>query len=126
MKKENNAAVLLNGILKENPVLVLILGTCPTLATTNTVDGALGMGLAALAVLVCSNIFISLTRKIVPESIELVVNGWDCPDRTFDEATGKVSYAIKLPLKDGFHTVSIRARDDKGNLLAKEWKFEVR
>ena len=71
MKKENNAAVLLNGILKENPVLVLILGTCPTLATTNTVDGALGMGLAALAVLVCSNIFISLTRKIVPESMRI-------------------------------------------------------
>ena len=64
--------------------------------------------------------------KIVPESIKLVVNGWDCPDRTFDETTGKVSYAIKLPLKDGFHTVSISARDERGNLLAKEWKFEVR
>lgn len=64
--------------------------------------------------------------KIVPESIKLVVNGWDCPDRTFDEETGKVSYAIKLPLKDGFHTVFISARDERGNLLAKEWKFEVR
>ncbi len=64
--------------------------------------------------------------KIVPESVELVVNGWDCPDRTFDEATGKVAYTIKLPLKDGFHTVFIRARDERGNLLAKEWKFEVR
>ncbi len=64
--------------------------------------------------------------KIVPETVELIVNGWDCPDRTFDEATGKVSYTIKLPLKDGFHTVFIRARDERGNLLAKEWKFEVR
>ena len=64
--------------------------------------------------------------KIVPESIKLIVNGWDCPDRTFDETTGKISYAIKLPLKDGFHTVSISARDEQGNLLAKEWKFEVR
>ncbi len=71
MKKDNNVSVLLNGILKENPVLVLILGTCPTLATTNTVDGAFGMGVAALAVLVFSNIFISLTRKIVPDSMRI-------------------------------------------------------
>ncbi len=71
-------------------------------------------------------ILADVASKIVPESIELVVNGWDCPDRTFDETTGKVAYAIKLPLKDGFHTVSIRARDEAGNLLAKEWKFEVR
>ncbi len=64
--------------------------------------------------------------KIVPETVELVVNGWDCPDRTFDEATGKISYTIKLPLKNGFHTVLVRARDSSGNLLIKEWKFEVR
>lgn len=71
MKKDGNASLLLNGILKENPVLVLILGTCPTLATTNTVDGAFGMGIAALAVLVCSNIFISLLRKVIPESMRI-------------------------------------------------------
>ena len=50
MEKSNNLSILLKGIIKENPVLVLILGTCPTLATTTTVDGAFGMGLAALAV----------------------------------------------------------------------------
>ena len=71
MKKNENLAVLLNGILKENPVLVLILGTCPTLATTNTVDGAFGMGIAALAVLVCSNVFISLLRKVIPETMRI-------------------------------------------------------
>ena len=60
MSKKNSLSVLTNGILKENPVLVLILGTCPTLATTTTVTGALGMGLAALVVLLCSNVFISL------------------------------------------------------------------
>lgn len=71
MSKKGNLSVLLNGIIKENPVLVLILGTCPTLATTNTVDGAFGMGIAALVVLVCSNIFISLLRKIIPDSMRI-------------------------------------------------------
>ena len=71
MAKNSSASVLLNGIIKENPVLVLILGTCPTLATTTTVTGALGMGLAALAVLLCSNIFISLLRKIIPETMRI-------------------------------------------------------
>lgn len=71
MNKSSNFNALINGIIKENPVLVLILGTCPTLATTTTVDGALGMGIAALAVLVCSNVFISLLRKIIPESMRI-------------------------------------------------------
>ncbi len=71
MNKKNNLSVLLNGIIKENPTLVLILGTCPTLATTNTVDGAFGMGIAALCVLLCSNIFISLLRKIIPDSMRI-------------------------------------------------------
>lgn len=71
MSKNASGSVLLNGILKENPVLVLILGTCPTLATTATVTGAVGMGLAALVVLLCSNVFISLLRKIIPESMRI-------------------------------------------------------
>ncbi len=71
MSKKSSLSVLTNGILKENPVLVLILGTCPTLATTTTVTGALGMGIAALLVLVCSNIFISMLRKIIPESMRI-------------------------------------------------------
>ena len=69
--KKSSLAVLTNGILKENPVLVLILGTCPTLATTQTVVGALGMGIAALLVLLCSNVFISLLRKVIPESMRI-------------------------------------------------------
>ena len=69
--KNNNLSVLLRGILKENPVFVLILGTCPTLATTTNVAGAFGMGIAALAVLVCSNILISLLRKIIPDSVRI-------------------------------------------------------
>ena len=71
VKDKNSLSVLTNGILKENPVLVLILGTCPTLATTTTVTGALGMGIAALLVLLCSNVFISLLRKIIPETMRI-------------------------------------------------------
>ncbi len=71
MSKNNALSVLTNGIIKENPTLVLILGTCPTLATTTSVSSAIGMGLAALAVLVCSNVFISLLRKIIPESMRI-------------------------------------------------------
>ena len=71
MKKNSALSVLLNGILKENPVLVLILGTCPTLATTKDVFSAFGMGISALLVLVCSNMLISLLRKIIPETTRI-------------------------------------------------------
>ena len=71
MQNKSSMSVLLKGILKENPVLVLILGTCPTLATTTNVIGAFGMGIAALVVLVCSNIFISLLRKIIPDNVRI-------------------------------------------------------
>lgn len=71
VKDNGNMSVLLKGILKENPVLVLILGTCPTLATTTNVAGAFGMGIAALAVLLCSNVLISLLRKIIPDNVRI-------------------------------------------------------
>ena len=62
---------LKKGILDENPVLVQLLGMCPTLATTTSVKNALGMGLAATAVLICSNIFISLLRKFIPKQVRI-------------------------------------------------------
>lgn len=71
MSKENNMSILIKGLLRENPVFVLILGTCPTLATTTTVDGALGMGLATMAVLICSNIVISALRKFIPDTVRI-------------------------------------------------------
>lgn len=71
MSKNNNVSVLLNGILKENPVLILILGTCPTLATTKNVFGAFGMGVAAMLVLICSNLLISLLRKVIPDNVRI-------------------------------------------------------
>ena len=71
MKKNGNISVLLKGLLRENPVFVLILGTCPTLATTTSVIGAIGMGLAAAAVLICSNSVISALRKFIPETVRI-------------------------------------------------------
>ncbi len=61
----------LKGIIKENPALVLVLGTCPTLAITTLVLNALGMGAAATAVLLCSNMAISALRKVIPDSVRI-------------------------------------------------------
>ena len=61
----------IKGIIKENPTLVLVLGTCPTLAVTTSVQNALGMGVAAAAVLLCSNIAISALRKIIPDKVRI-------------------------------------------------------
>ncbi len=71
MKENNSLSVLLKGILKENPVFVLVLGTCPTLAMTNSVTSAVGMGLAAMAVLICSNAVVSLLRKFIPDTVRI-------------------------------------------------------
>lgn len=61
----------LKGIIKENPVLVLVLGTCPTLAITTSVMNALGMGVAATAVLLCSNVAVSALRKLIPDKVRI-------------------------------------------------------
>lgn len=63
--------IVLTGIIKENPVLVLVLGTCPTLATTTSVSTALGMGVASTVVLICSNILISMLRNVIPETVRI-------------------------------------------------------
>lgn len=62
---------LTNGILKENPVFRLVLGTCPTLAVTTSAKNGIGMGLAATAVLVGSNFVISLLRKVIPDKVRI-------------------------------------------------------
>ncbi|WP_372845497.1 electron transport complex subunit RsxE [Pontiella sp.] len=61
------------GLWKENPVLVLLLGMCPTLAVTSSATNGLGMGMATLCVLMCSNVAISAIRKIVPKKIRIPV-----------------------------------------------------
>lgn len=62
---------LRGGIIDNNPVLIQLLGMCPTLATTTSVKNAVGMGLAATAVLICSNILISLLRKFIPKQVRI-------------------------------------------------------
>ena len=69
--KNNKLAILLRGIITENPVLILVLGTCPTLATTGSIISALSMGLAATVVLICSNAVISALRKAIPDSVRV-------------------------------------------------------
>jgi len=63
--------IFFNGFWNENPVLVLILGMCPTLAVTNSAYNGLGMGVAVIFVLTCSNIVISLLRKIIPKQVRI-------------------------------------------------------
>ena len=67
----NKLANLTKGIIKENPVLVLVLGTCPTLATSTQASNAIGMGIAATVVLICSNMAISALRKIIPDMVRI-------------------------------------------------------
>ena len=67
----NNLKVFLNGIIKENPTFVLLLGMCPTLGTTSSALNGMSMGLATTFVLVCSNIVISLLRNLIPDKVHI-------------------------------------------------------
>ncbi len=70
-KKQNFFSVFLNGLIFENPIFSLMLGMCPTLGITTAGSNGVGMGLATTAVLVCSNLFISLLRKFIPEKVRI-------------------------------------------------------
>lgn len=69
--KRNLLNEFTKGIIKENPVLCLVLGTCPTLAVTTSASNAIGMGVAATLVLLCSNIAISLLRRAIPDTVRI-------------------------------------------------------
>ena len=71
MNKNSKLWIVLKGIIVENPVLVLVLGTCPALAVSTSIVSAISMGLAATIVLICSNVFISLLRKIIPDTVRI-------------------------------------------------------
>ena len=72
-KQKSLKEIFTAGFIKENPVLRLVIGTCPTLAVTTLAFNGLGMGLAATAVLICSNGLISLLRNIIPDKIHIPV-----------------------------------------------------
>lgn len=67
----NNLKVLVNGIIKENPIFVLLLGMCPTLATTSSAINGMSMGLATMFVLVCSNAAISMLKNVIPDMVRI-------------------------------------------------------
>ena len=63
--------VLLNGIIKENPTFVLLLGMCPTLGTTSSAMNGMSMGLATMFVLICSNVVISALKNLIPDMVRI-------------------------------------------------------
>ena len=71
MAKNNKLELVTRGLIKENPVLRLVLGTCPTLAVTTMAVNGLGMGVAATFVLICSNVVISALRKVIPDKVRI-------------------------------------------------------
>lgn len=71
LRKNSPGERIVNGIYFENPVFILVLGMCPTLATTTSVTNAVGMGLSTTAILALSNLFISMLRKIIPERMRM-------------------------------------------------------
>jgi electron transport complex protein RnfE len=67
----NNFKVLVNGIIKENPTFVLLLGMCPTLGTTSSALNGMSMGLATMCALIVSNFIISLIKKLIPDAVRI-------------------------------------------------------
>ena len=67
----NRLSLIVKGIIKENPTFVLILGMCPTLGTTTSAINGAGMGIATMAVLILSNIFISLIKNLIPDKVRI-------------------------------------------------------
>ncbi len=70
-EKKSKLQILTNGIIKENPTLVLILGTCPSLAVTSLAKNGIGMGLATTLVLIGSNVVISLLKNVIPDKVKI-------------------------------------------------------
>lgn len=79
MAKSNLWHEFSKGLVKENPVLRLVLGTCSTLAITTAASNAIGMGLATTFVLVCSNAVISMLRKVIPDKVAFPVSSLSSP-----------------------------------------------
>ena len=67
----NPVKIIKNGIIDENPTFMQVIGMCPTLAVTSSAINGIGMGLAATAVLICSNVFVSLLRKLIPDTVRI-------------------------------------------------------
>ncbi len=71
VQRSESGRIALNGLIYQNPTFVLLLGMCPTMATTTSLQNGLGMGLSTMAVLACSNLAISLLRRVIPSQIRI-------------------------------------------------------
>lgn len=71
MSEKSNVKILLNGIIKDNPIFVMLLGMCPTLGTTSSAINGLGMGIATTFVLLSSNVVISLLKNFIPDKVRI-------------------------------------------------------
>ena len=94
-------STITNGFIKENPVFVLVLGTCPTLATSTSAVNSIGMGLAATFVLICSNFVISCLRKSIPDKVRIpcyivVIAGFVSVVQTLPEFQAILNYIFSL------------------------------
>ncbi|HOA47081.1 MAG TPA: electron transport complex subunit E [Paludibacteraceae bacterium] len=69
----NNLKIFLNGLIKENPTFVMLLGMCPTLGTTTSAINGMGMGLATAFVLICSNVVIAALKNLIPDKVHIPV-----------------------------------------------------
>lgn len=69
----NNLKIFLNGLIKENPIFVMLLGMCPTLGTTTSAINGMGMGLATAFVLICSNVVIAALKNLIPDKVHIPV-----------------------------------------------------
>ena len=67
----NKLKIIINGIIAENPVLILLLGMCPTLGTTSSAINGFSMGMATTFVLLCSNMVISLIKNLIPDKVRI-------------------------------------------------------
>ena len=72
-KRMSRIKILTNGIVKENPILILVLGMCPSLAVTTSAGNGLGMGLATTFVLLCSNMLVSALRNVIPNQVRIPI-----------------------------------------------------
>ena len=75
----NNLKTFTKGLVKENPILVLLLGCCPTLATTTSAINGMSMGLATTFVLIMSNLVISLLKNFIPTRYVSLASSWSSP-----------------------------------------------
>ncbi len=71
MNKDSNLGIVVNGLIRENPTFVLVLGMCPTLGTTTSAINGFGMGVATMFVLICANMVISAIKGVIPDKVRI-------------------------------------------------------